>query len=72
MGDDLAAVPGDLLRAVAQEVIGLEVVPEGGDRLLWHLALGQDLPGLALVFTDLEAHVRRVFQPLAQGLWVAK
>ncbi len=66
--DDLAAVPGDLLRGVAQEIVGLEIAPELVDGLLRHVALGQELLGLALVFTDPQAHVRRVLQPLAQGL----
>ncbi len=66
--DDLAAVPGDLLRGVAEEIIGLEIAPELVDGLFRHVALGQELLGLALVFTDPQPHVRRVLQPLAQRL----
>ncbi len=68
MLDDVAAVPGDLFRAVTQEVIGLEVAPELIDRLLRHVALRQQLLRLALVLANAQSHVGRVLQPLAQRL----
>ncbi len=68
MLDDVAAVPGDLFRAVAQEVVGLEIGPELVDRFFRYIPLRKQLLGLTLVFANAQPHVGRVLQPLAQRL----
>ncbi len=68
MLNDVAAVPGDLLRAVTQEVVSLEIGPELIDCLFRYISLRQQLLGLTLVFANAQPHVGRVLQPLAQRL----
>lgn len=58
MGQNVLGMPADLFRAVAHEVVGLELLPQGQCSLIGDTKLMQQLERLALIFPDPQLQIR--------------